>query len=166
MTMTGRLSAVAVTVMLAGTAPALAGRTPLALRAQPGTDLDSVARQLVAQDLAEAARAGEAPLLLVGAAQLGRASDPPLVFVQFQSPRECGSAGCSTSAYAFKQRGWHKVLDAVSGPVLVDDASHRGMRDLIVHERDRWVWDGAAYGGTRPAPEVDLRPARLSYVTR
>ena len=166
MTTTGHFSAVAVAMLLAGTAPALAGSTPLALRAQPGTDLDSVARQLVAPDLARAARAGETPLVLVGAAQLGYPAEPPMVFVQLQSPRECGSAGCSTSAYVFKQRGWHKVLDAVSGLVLVDGASHRGMRDLIVHERDRWVWDGAAYGGTKPAPEVDLRPTRLSHVTR
>jgi len=164
--MIGRLSTVAVTLMLAATAPASAGRVPLALQAQPGTELDRVARQLIAQDLAEAAHTGETPLVLVGVAQLGRSGEHPMLFVQLQSPRECGSAGCSTSAYAFRQQGWHKVLDAVSGPVLVDEASHRGMRDLIVHERDRWIWDGAAYGGTKPAPEVSLRPTGLRYVAR
>lgn len=166
MTMTGRISAVAVAAMLAGAAPALAGRAPLALRAQPGTELDRVARQLAAQDLAEAAGAGETPLVLVDAARLGRPGERPVLFVQLQSPRECGSAGCSTSAYVFKRQGWRKVLDAVSGPVLVDDASHKGMRDLIVHERDRWIWDGAAYGAAKPAPDVDLRPKRLRHVAR
>ena len=47
------------------------------LAAQPGTPLDAVARQLVAQDLAEAARRGDEPLLLLGTARLGAARDQP-----------------------------------------------------------------------------------------
>ena len=59
------------------------------------------------------------------------------------------------------ERGWRKVMDAVRGPVLVDATRHRGMRDLVVHGRDRRVWDGAAYAAAEPAPEVDLRPYAL-----
>lgn len=45
----------------------------------------------------------------------------------------------------------------MSGPVRVDTVQHRGVRDLVVHERDRWVWNGAAFVDSRPAPAVDLR---------
>ena len=133
------------------TAPA---PTPIALAARPGTPLDRAARQLAAQDLAQAGRPGEEPLLLVGSAAVGRPNDPEAVFVQLQSTRDCGSAGCSTSAY-FRGR---KVLDGVSGPVALDTRRHNGVRDLMVGEGERYTWTGTTYANTRPAPAVSLRP--------
>ena len=133
-------------------AAAPSGRQPVKLAPQPGTPLDRTARELVAQDLAEAARAGERPLVLLGTAQLAGPKERPALFVQLQSARECGSAGCSTAAYQFTAGKWQLVLDAVSGPVAVDRAVHRGMHDLIVHDNDRWVWNGTAYTDARGPP--------------
>ena len=96
---------------------------------------------------------------LTATAPLGGPRDPSVLFVQLQSPRECGSAGCSTSAFQPDGRGWRKVLDAVSGPILVGDASHKGMRDLLVGGT-RYAWTGAGYADTVPAPDVRLRRPR------
>ena len=131
--------------------------TPVPLAPRPGTELDRAVRALVAQDLAEAARSGDAPLLLVGTAKLGAARDPAAVFVQLQSPRECGSAGCNTSVYVRGKQGWRKVLDGVGGEVRVARTRTRGMRDLLA-DTERYVWNGTAYVDTRPAPPVDLKP--------
>lgn len=140
------------------------GATPVALTAQPGTQLGRIARILVADDLAESTRSGEKPLLLVGSARLGTATDRPALFVQLQSPRECGSAGCSTSAYAWLKAGsgkgrWTKVLDSVNGEIAVAGTRHRGMADLVVNA-ERYTWTGTAYANTQPAPAVDLRPRK------
>ena len=128
---------------------------PVVLRPRPGTALDRTARRLAASDLQ-----GEAALVLVGTAELGGPHSPPALFVQLQSAGLCGSAGCSTSAYVRDGRVWRKVLDSVSGPIRVDPARHGGMHDLIVHEKDRWVWNGRAYADTVPTPPVDLRHSR------
>ena len=141
------------------TAAAAPAPAPVALTAQPGTALDAVARELAAQDLAEADRAGEAPLLLVGAARLAGPNSDPALFMQLQSARECGSSGCNTLVYLPGRGGWRKVLDGVSGTVAVADTRRRGMRDLVVGT-DRYVWNGTRYVDARPAPAVDLRPAR------
>lgn len=134
---------------------------PIVLAAQPGTPLDQTARTLLADDLAEAARQGDEPLLLVGAVRLGGATDRPVLFVQLQSPRQCGSSGCATSAYAWlKGKGgsrWAKVLDSVGGQIALASTKHRGMSDLVAGA-ERYAWSGAAYVNTRPAPAVDLRP--------
>ena len=45
------------------------------------------------------------------------------------------------------------------GTVAVADTRRRGMRDLVVGT-DRYVWNGTRYVDARPAPAVDLRPAR------
>jgi len=129
----------------------------VALTAQPGTPLDKTARALMAQDLGEASRARERPLVLVGTAQLGTATDRPALFVQLQSPRECGSAGCNTAAYAWIKGKWVKVLDDVSGRIAVSPTKHRGMADLVANT-ERYAWTGTTYANTRPAPAVDLRP--------
>ena len=126
------------------------------LRPRPGTAPDVAARELAGQDLAEAKRAGQSPLVLTGSAVLGRAGDAPALFVQLQSTRECGSAGCETSAYLPDAGGWRKVLDSVSGPVTVERTEHLGMRDLSVG-RTRFVWNGTVYADTRPAPALHLR---------
>jgi hypothetical protein len=130
---------------------ALAATTPVPLKPRPGTPLDTTARTLVAADLARAAQKGDAPLLLVGEASLGARSDKPAIFVQLQSERECGSAGCNTSVYVERARTWVKVLDSVGGAVKVDSARHNGMRDLIVGNDGRWTWNGQVYVDTRRA---------------
>ena len=132
---------------------------PVGLAAHQGTRADQAARQLVADDLREARQSGDEPLVLTATAPLGGPRDPSVLFVQLQSPRECGSAGCSTSAFQSNGHGWRKILDAVSGPILVQDASHKGMRDLLVGDT-RYVWTGAAYADTAPAPDVHLRRLR------
>ena len=130
---------------------------PVRLAPQPGTPLDATARQVAAADLSD----GDAgALLLLGSQHLGTAGTGPALFVQVQSQRSCGSAGCSTSVYLPTRAGWTKVLDAVSGDVVVEAAQHAGMHDLLVGKNDRWVWKGSAYADTLPAPQVDLRPHR------
>ena len=165
-----RVAMLAAVLLLGAAAPPGAGRqhrpqrpaaarvarpVPIPLKAQPGTELDRMARQLVAGDMADASRMADT-LVLVGSAVLGAASGQPALFVQVQSPRECGSSGCSTSVYL----GGRKVLDSVSGLISMDTRRHRGMRDLIVGDGERYVWTGATYKSTRPAPPVDLRPRR------
>ena len=132
---------------------------PVALTSQPGTALDHAARGLAAQELAEAEQAGDTPLLLVGSARLAGPAGDPALFLQLQSSRECGSAGCSTLVYLPGRNGWRKVLDGVSGTVSVAATRRGGMRDLLVGA-DRYVWNGTRYVDARPAPAVDLRPAR------
>lgn len=154
------LACLAVPALLAA-APA---STPVAIVPRPGTPLDQAARALVAQDLAEAVRTGERPLLLVGSARLGAAADRPALFVQLQSPRECGSAGCSTSVYAWTAGRYQRILDSAIGPMSLAASRHRGMADILAGD-ETYVWTGTAYANSRPAPEVDLRP-RLRPRTR
>jgi hypothetical protein len=127
------------------------------MTAQPGTAVDRTVRSLVAQDLADAARSGERTLVLIGSARLGSATDRPALFVQLQSPRQCGSRGCSTSVYAWIKGRWTKVLDDASGRITVLPTRHSGMADLAANT-EHYVWNGTAYANTRPAPAVDLRP--------
>ena len=132
---------------------------PVAMQPRPGTPLDAAARTLVAQDLASSARSGERPLLLIGTAKLGAASDRPALFVQVQSPRECGSAGCSTVVYAWSGGRYQRVLDGATGRMAVAATRHRGMADLIA-DKEVYVWNGSAYVSRDPAPNIDLRPRR------
>lgn len=129
----------------------------IALTTQPGSALEATAMRLVAQDLKEARQSGDEPLLLVGSAHLSTAPGASALLVQVQSASFCGSAGCSTSIYTKHGRSWKKVLDSISGPIKVSQTSHKGMRDLLVHGKDRWVWTGSAYADTLPTPNVDLR---------
>jgi hypothetical protein len=131
--------------------------TPVVLAPQPGTALDRTARGLVAQDLAESVRARERPLVLVGMARLGAAADRPALFVQLQSPRQCGSAGCSTSVFAWTGGRYQKVLDGVAGHMAVAASRHAGMADLQAGT-ETYAWNGKAYADTVPAPAIDLRP--------
>ena len=131
--------------------------TVVALTAQPGSALERTARTLVADDLAQAKKAGDTPLLLVGSAKLSAAPGPAAVFVQVQSASFCGSAGCSTAVFVQRGRAWVRVLDSVSGQVRVSPRMHRGMHDLLVHGRDRFVWNGKAYADTLPTPKIDLK---------
>lgn len=142
--------------------PASAATTPVPLAPQPGTKLDAKARVLVAADLARAARKGDAPLVLVAEAPLGSGSDRPAIFIQLQSERECGSAGCNTSVYLERNKKWVLVLDSVGGSVRLDSARHNGLRDLVVGQDDRWIWDGKTYVENRLAPPVRTLPKPAS----
>jgi hypothetical protein len=131
---------------------------PVQLRSQPGTSLDRAARQLAASDIQDSIRHGYRPLVLVGSARLDGSEQGAALFVQLQAPRLCGSAGCSTAVYIPVNRSsgrhWKKVLDDVTGRILVDAAQHGGMHDLIVHGRERFVWNGEAYRGTLPVKRL------------
>jgi hypothetical protein len=128
---------------------------PVTLSARPGRELEATARKVAVSDLADG---GPGALVLVGSQWLGAAGAGPALFVQVQSQRACGSAGCSTSIYLPTHTGWTKILDAISGTVVVQPEQHAGMHDLVVGKADRWVWNGHVYADTQPAPQVDLRP--------
>lgn len=142
-------------LLLCAAAPVTSGL--VAMREQPGTPLDKTARALIADDLAEAKAAKDKPLLLVGQAQLGAATDRPALFIQLQSARECGSAGCSTVVFTWVSGQYVRVLDGLSGPVTAGPGRHRGMADLMT-ARDTYAWDGHQYVDTHPAPAINLRP--------
>jgi hypothetical protein len=151
-------------LMLAAAAPKVAVPTgPVQLAAQPGTPLEATARRVAAADVEDG---GAGALLLLGSQHLGTAGTGPALFVQVQSQRACGSAGCSTSIYLPTKTGWKKVLDAVSGNVVVEAGQHGGMHDLMVGKSDRWVWKAGAYADTQSAPQVDLRPRHPHAPTR
>ena len=128
--------------------------SPVILTQQTGTALDHAARQLNAEDLADAAKRGEQPVVLIGSAPLAARRGAAALFVQVQSASLCGSAGCSTSVYLKHGPDWDKVLDSVSGPIKVLAATHDGMHDLVVGDRDRWVWAGDTYRDTLPAEPI------------
>ena len=140
----------------AGPAPTSTVPTgPVKLAPMPGSALEATAKQVAASDVADG---GAGALLLLGSQHLGTAGTGPALFVQVQSARACGSAGCSTSVYLPTAGGWTKILDAVSGNVVVQPGAHRGMHDLLIGRNDRWAWNGRTYADTVPAPQVDLRP--------
>ena len=141
------------------------GGVPVAMQSRPGTPLDAAARNLLAQDLGASARSGERPLVLTGTAKLGAAPDRPALFVQLQSPRQCGSAGCSTVVYAWSGWRYQRVLDGATGRMTVAATRHRGMADLIA-DKERYVWNGSGYVSSDPAPNVDLRPRRHPHPHR
>lgn len=131
---------------------------PVILTQQPNTLLDKRARELNADDLADAKAHHDTPIVLVASAPLSSAKDDMALFVQIESARLCGSAGCTTSVYLRHHNTWKLVLDAVSGKISVLPTRHKGMRDLLIGKRDRWAWDGSHYRDTMPAASVgDLR---------
>jgi hypothetical protein len=144
-----------------GGAKAIPG-APVVLRAQPGTEADRIARQLMARELARSSQSGEAPGVLVATARLGKSHDSAVLFVQIQSSRDCGSAGCDTASFRHTNGKWIRILDTVSGTIRVASTKHRGMRDLIVQDTDRRVWDGEKYANTVPTPPSDLAPPGVS----
>lgn len=156
-----RLALCAASLLLAAAPATPIG--PVALAPQPGSKLDATARVVAAADLADG---GRGALVLVGSQRLGSAEPGVALFVQVQSQRACGSAGCSVSVYLPTKAGWTKVLDAVSGTIAVQATEHRGMHDLMVGKGDRWEWNGRAYADTQPAPQVDLRPRHRPTKTR
>ncbi|MCQ8277556.1 hypothetical protein NFI95_03715 [Acetobacteraceae bacterium KSS8] len=127
---------------------------PVILTQQPGTALDTAARQLNAEDLASARKRNENPIVLIGSAPLSANHGDAALFVQLQSASLCGSAGCSTSVYLRHDGNWSKVLDSVSGPIKVLGTTSGGMHDLLVGDKDRWTWFGGAYHDTLPAAPI------------
>jgi hypothetical protein len=117
---------------------------PVELAAHPGSEADKLARQLMAREIATAYAEGTAPLVLVGMGRLNDADE--LLFVQLQSPSECGSAGCSTMSFRYEGDQWIRIMDTVSGTVRIAQSRHRGMPDLIVNG-NRLVWNGTKYLG-------------------
>jgi hypothetical protein len=118
---------------------------PVELAVQPGSEADKLARQLMAGEIARArAATGTNPLVLVGMGRLNEADE--LLFVQLQSPDECGSAGCSTVSFRYEGDQWIRVMDTVTGTVRIAQSRHRRMPDLIVNG-NRLVWDGTKYPG-------------------
>lgn len=152
--MTRTLSLILAMLLLAAAAPKVP-LGPVTLTAHPSRELEATARRIATSDLADG---GAGALVLIGSQWLGTAGTGPALFVQVQSQRACGSAGCSTSIYLPTHGTWTKVMDAVGGTVVVQAEQHGGMHDLLVGKADRWVWNGHVYADTQPAPQVDLRP--------
>jgi hypothetical protein len=124
--------------------PSTTDGAPVELGAQPGSEADKLARQLMAREIARAHAEGTDPLVLVGMGRLNDADE--LLFVQLQSPGDCGSAGCSTVSFRYEGDQWIRIMDTVSGTVQIAQSRHRGMPDLIVNG-NRLVWDGTKYPG-------------------
>jgi hypothetical protein len=116
--------------------------SPIGLVSRPGSPEDRIARYLTAQDIAKSRRGGDNPLVLVASARLA-GSD--VLFVQLQSTRECGSAGCDTVSFKKTHGRWVKILDTVGGTIRISDSHHNGMPDLIVKDTNRLIWDGVRY---------------------
>jgi hypothetical protein len=118
---------------------------PVELTAHPGSEADKLTKQLMAPEIARAHAEGTDPLILVGMGRLNDADE--LLFVQLQSPDECGSAGCNTVSFRYEGDRWIRIMDTVSGStVRIAQSRHRSMPDLIVNG-DRLVWDGTKYPG-------------------
>ncbi|WP_235045112.1 hypothetical protein [Gluconobacter thailandicus] len=83
---------------------------PVILSAHPGTQLDIDARKLNSDDLEDAAKHHDHPVVLVGSAPLSSGKNDEALFVQLQSARLCGSAGCTTSVYLRHNDSWNTVL--------------------------------------------------------
>lgn len=127
---------------------------PVVLAQHPLSRLYFTARRVAAQDLEDG---GKGALILLASQSLGTAGTGPALFVQVQSDRSCGSAGCSISVYLPVKSGWTKVVDSV-GTIAVKASVHGGMHDLLIGKGDTWIWNGRTYADTRPAPQVDLTP--------
>lgn len=147
----------------AATVPRAEPATPVNLRPQPGTALDVAARQLAAKDIGDLQAGDRSVLVLVGSATLAsKPGERPALFVQVQSARQCGSAGCSTLVYLWRNGSYVRVLDGVDGPIAVSAHHTLGMADLLA-DQDRYVWDGTSYRDATPgpaAPNPDIRPRK------
>ena len=131
-----------------------AGAAPVILSAHPGTQLDIDARKLNTDDLEDAAKHHDQPVVLVGSAPLSAGKNDEALFVQLQSARLCGSAGCTTSVYLRHNDSWKTVLDSVNGDISVLPTRHKGMHDLLVGKNDKWIWDGNEHQDTLSAPPM------------
>ena len=153
-----RCAAIAALAVMLVSPVAFAAREAVTLAPQPGSELEKAARELNADELARALQAQDAPLVLVGEVQLGGAKMGPALFVQLQSERECGSAGCATTAYIRRDSHWVVILDSIGGSIEADSVRHAGMRDLVVDRTNRWEWNGKRYVQTSVGKKAKLSP--------
>ncbi|WP_143280708.1 hypothetical protein [Bombella intestini] len=128
------------------------GTIPVELKSQPGTELDNAARSLNTDLLEDATRHNEQPIVLTGTAKLAPKQKGTILFVQLQSYRLCGSAGCTTSIYRKNGDKWDTLLDSVNGTIRIARQRHNGMADIVVDGNDRWVFDGQKYQDTLNSP--------------
>lgn len=127
----------------------------IALTSQPGTALENTARLLNQSDMNFAIQRNEQPLLLIGRFNLSSTKKPKtILFTQIQTASLCGSGGCSTTGYVKRNNQWVKVLDAVTGDIKVEKATHKGMHDLSVSASDVWRWNGKTYVETQKGPAL------------
>ena len=138
--------------LLLGAAAPIAS-TPVPLTSNPGTQADALARKLSADDLESARSRGDKPLVLTGRGLLGGAQ--PALFVQLQSEQECGSAGCTTSAYSLEHGQWQRVLDSATGKITIAIKKTHGRNDILTGD-DHYVWNGKTYASVDPAPPLNL----------
>jgi hypothetical protein len=115
---------------------------PMELEAVPGSLADQLARQLMAREIERAKASGPEPVVLVAMARLDDKDE--MLFVQLQSPGECGSAGCSTVSFKNVNGRWIRTLDTTGGSLRISTNHHRGMPDLFV-DRNHMVWGGTSY---------------------
>lgn len=125
---------------------------PVILHEQPGSKLNEQARALNADVLQDAARHHDRPIILIGTVPLSSAPQDQALFVQLQSYRLCGSAGCTTSIYRQKGQQWETLLDAVNGSISILPSSHNGLSDLLIDGKDYWFFDGKSYQDTENTP--------------
>lgn len=126
------------------------GSSPVILKSLPGSPLEQAARSLNKDIIEDSAHHHDNPLFLIGSAALSPRKGNEGLFVQIQSPRLCGSSGCTTSVYLHKGTQWITVMDAVNGDIAVLSTRHKGMYDLLVDKNDKWIWNGHTYQDTFP----------------
>ena len=97
----------------------------------------------MAREIDRARADGADPLVLVGMARVN--DEDELLFVQLQSPGECGSGGCSIASFKYVDGRWVRIMDTIGGTVQIARRSHRGMPDVIVKDGSRLIWDGTRY---------------------
>ena len=143
------------TLLLGAAAPIASAPVslPVPLQSNPGSPTDALARKLAADDLEAARSRGDKPLVLTGRVLLG--GPQPALFVQLQSEQECGSAGCTTSVYAFEHGQWQRVLDSATGKLAITVKKTHGRNDILADD-DHYVWTGKTYVSLDPAPPLNL----------
>jgi hypothetical protein len=67
----------------------------------------------------------------------------------------CGSGGCATSVFLAEGTGYRQVLEILVHDIGLGDGGTRGMSDLVLDRRSRWVWNGKAYAAA-PAAEFKM----------
>lgn len=121
---------------------------PIILKAAPGTKLDKIARTLNADLLKDDALHHNNSVVLVGTHALSPHKKNKALFVQIQSARLCGAAGCTTSIYLKKNDNWVTILDSVNGNISLLPSKHHDFYDILIGHGDTWIWNGRNYEDT------------------
>lgn len=120
------------------------------LKEDPGSSLDKIARSLNSDLLKDDDLHHDNSVILVGEKNLSPSTKNKALFVQIQSARLCGAAGCTTSIYLNKEHHWVTILDSINGTISLLPSKHHGFYDLLINNEDRWIWDGKEYNDTSP----------------